>query len=105
MTWSECFPSEWNTLSRLRFKTFKPFQSFKALQYTDRTVNLHERPPVGLTTARLITVTRCVKSYSPDLLESVIPECIYRESRRLELDLRLKHSGVTPLGQILIPIF
>jgi hypothetical protein len=39
------------------------------------------------------------KELFPDLLESVIPECFYRESRRKpELDPRLKHSGVTPLG-------
>ena len=39
------------------------------------------------------------KELFPDLLESVIPECFYREFQaRPELAPRLKHSGVTPLG-------
>jgi len=39
------------------------------------------------------------KELFADLLESVIPECFYRESRReRKLDPRLKHSGVTLLG-------
>jgi hypothetical protein len=44
-----------------------------------------------------------IKQLCADLLEFVIPECIYREIQaRPELDRRLKHSGVTPLGQILV---
>jgi hypothetical protein len=40
-----------------------------------------------------------IKQLCADLLEFVIPECIYREIQaRPELDRRLKHSGVTPLG-------
>ena len=38
------------------------------------------------------------KELFPDLLESVIPECFYRESRRDRNWTPIKNSGVTPLG-------
>ena len=34
----------------------------------------------------------------PDLLESVIPECFYRESRRIGTGPSIKTFGVTALG-------
>jgi len=69
-----------------------------------------------LFTAGLIPRSLLRKELFPDLLESVIPECFYRVRQigfgrirpsaeiqaRTELDPRLKHSGVTPLGEVLI---